>query len=598
MAKTSSISNTSVAQLGEAMLTIGANARDVAGGTTELSTMLGVLADNGIKGAEAGTHLRNVILAMNPTTDKAKDAWEALGVSAYDADGKLRALPNIFQDLNSAMEGMDMRTKQQLLSDMFNKTDLASVNALLGTSAERFEELATEIDGAWFTFSALDDELKTKGLPSLDAMRASFTELGVSAEDFDAILKYSQGDADLFADMLTDAADVGVTFDDVAQALGGDLEALSLAFEDTTGAAQAMADTQLDNLEGDITLMKSALEGVQIALSDQLTPVLRRFAQEGSKQLSGLTTAIREDGLAGALQFAQNLLQETVDSLIAQAPEMLEAGVELITSFMDSVTEKLPEIQKKGMELVSSIATGIANNLPEILTSAGKLLYTLATGLVDSIPQLVDAAGKIIMSLAGFLIDNGPQIVAKGAELIEKLIEGLIQAIPKIGEGVGQVIDAIKDKFGEFDWGEIGRNIIDGLKNGITGAASRAGDAITETGGKIVDWGKKKLGIESPSKVFRDEVGKMIPLGMAEGIDAGAEDVNRSMESLTQDLISRFTADVTYDLPDLSSYTEQLGASLTGTAQTEITVPLIVDGREMARATAWYTNEQLAWEAR
>ena len=83
MAKTASKSNTSVEQLGDAMLTIGATARNVAGGTTELSTVLGVLADNGIKGSEAGTHLRNILLKMNPDTDKAVAAWENLGISAY-----------------------------------------------------------------------------------------------------------------------------------------------------------------------------------------------------------------------------------------------------------------------------------------------------------------------------------------------------------------------------------------------------------------------------------------------------------------------------------------------------------------------------------
>ena len=86
MAKTSSKSNTSVSQMGEAILKIGGNAKNLSGGTRELSQVLGLLADNGIKGSEAGTHLRNIMLALNPTTEKAADAWNELGISAYDAD--------------------------------------------------------------------------------------------------------------------------------------------------------------------------------------------------------------------------------------------------------------------------------------------------------------------------------------------------------------------------------------------------------------------------------------------------------------------------------------------------------------------------------
>ena len=92
MAKTSSTTNTSVAQLGDAILTIGATAKSVKGGTDELNTALGILANNGIKGAEGGTHLRNVILSLQNPTDKAAACMEQLGVDVYDSEGNMRSL--------------------------------------------------------------------------------------------------------------------------------------------------------------------------------------------------------------------------------------------------------------------------------------------------------------------------------------------------------------------------------------------------------------------------------------------------------------------------------------------------------------------------
>ena len=106
MSKTASTTNTSVAQLGEAILTIGATAKTVKGGTAELNTALGILANNGIKGAEGGTHLRNVILALQSPTDKAAACMESLGVEVYDSEGNMRSLNDILGDLNTSMDGI------------------------------------------------------------------------------------------------------------------------------------------------------------------------------------------------------------------------------------------------------------------------------------------------------------------------------------------------------------------------------------------------------------------------------------------------------------------------------------------------------------
>lgn len=207
MAKTSSKTNTSVSQLGDAMLTIGGTAKNLSGGTKELNQVLGLMADNGIKAGEAGTHLRNIILAMNPTTKDAKEAFDELNFSAYDSQGNLREMSEIFGELKEKTADMTSQERQDIIGKMFKVTDIAAVNALLDTNAERWGEVAGAIDGA-------------------------------------------------------------------------------------SGAAEAMADTQLDNLQGDITLMKSAFEGLQIAISDEVTPDLRKLIQTATKGLEWATEHI------------------------------------------------------------------------------------------------------------------------------------------------------------------------------------------------------------------------------------------------------------------------------------------------------------------
>lgn len=141
MAKTASKSNTSVAQLGEAILTVGGTAKELAGGTVELNTALGVLANVGIKGSEGGTALRNIMLAMTPTTDKATSAFERLNLESYDANGNLRPLNETFRDLNKAISGMTSQEKTEVLNDIFNKVDLKSASAMLAACASSTEDL-------------------------------------------------------------------------------------------------------------------------------------------------------------------------------------------------------------------------------------------------------------------------------------------------------------------------------------------------------------------------------------------------------------------------------------------------------------------------
>ncbi|HEL0778931.1 TPA: phage tail tape measure protein [Streptococcus equi subsp. zooepidemicus] len=192
MAKIASSTNTSVGQLGEGILTIGATAKTVKGGTAELNTALGILANNGIKGAEGGTHLRNVILSLQNPTDKAAATMDSLGVSVFDSQGNMRSLNDILGDLNASMEGMTEEEKANIISKIFNKTDLSSVNALLANTGDTWNELQT-------------------------------------------------------------------------------------AIENSGGAAQQMADTQLDNLSGQLTILKSAVEGFAISIGETLMPMVKNI---------------------------------------------------------------------------------------------------------------------------------------------------------------------------------------------------------------------------------------------------------------------------------------------------------------------------------
>lgn len=180
LAKTSQKSNTSVAQLGEAILTVGGTAKSLAGGVDELNTMLGLIADNGIKGAEGGTALRNIILSLSAPTDTAAAALKELNVQAFDSDGNLRELSDVFGDLNTSLAPLTDEEKTQFLNKIFNKVDLKAVNALLGTTSTRFDELRGYIEDCDGAAAQMAETMSDNLEGDMQILNSSLEAVGVS----------------------------------------------------------------------------------------------------------------------------------------------------------------------------------------------------------------------------------------------------------------------------------------------------------------------------------------------------------------------------------------------------------------------------------
>ena len=385
MAKTASRSNTSVAQLGEAILTVGGTAKNLVGGTTELNTALGILADNGMKGAEGGTKLRNMIQALTAPTDKASALMEELGVSAFDADGNMRPLNDTFADLADAMSNMTQQGRMETMAEIFNARDIKAAEAMLANYGKRWDELTGEIDNA-------------------------------------------------------------------------------------KGAADEMAKTQLDNLAGDVTLLKSAFEGAQIAVSDSLTPSLREFVQFGTKGLSELTTAFQEGGISGAMDKLGEILADGITMVTDMLPDMIDAGLRLLGALGEGIVQNAPQIFS-AIETVggmikdalvnvmqdaaakmsevdwASVGAKIGEKLKSALSAAKdiatvgiKLISELAKGIGEAAPTLIPAAVEAVAEFAQGIVDSAPSLIEAAFQLISGLAEGIINAIPVLIQALPQLI--------------------------------------------------------------------------------------------------------------------------------------------------------------
>lgn len=591
MAKASSKSNTSVEQLGDAILTVGGTAKMVAGGTNEISTALGIMADSGIKGSEAGTHLRNVLLAMTPKSDKAAEAFDQLSFSAYDAEGNLRPLADIFGELSIKLDDYTAEGKTELLSEMFNKTDLAALDAMLTAAEMDYSELGDAISAAGIPVSDFANALDGQSLSAQEAgeLLAKYIRLGYSTEEIADRMNIMYGWS---SDATTQALEVVNEKIADQQDRWGELAG---EIDDCTGAAQAMADTQLDNLAGDVTLFKSALEGVQIAVSDALTPALRGFTQFGSSAMTQISEGIKSGGAEGLGAAIGNIIAQAITGLTTAAPQFLAMGAQFLSGLgqgimasapaimtaISGVVSQLPQafstglpaLVSSGTEVISNVAQGIAAALPQILSTGAEIIGSLLNGIATSIPTLITTAATIIPQLTGPLLAGAPQFLAAGMTFIINLVSGLISALPSVLSAVLQIVaqiiasfasslpqifrqgflllgqvaagiinaipqipstiakvtKAIKEAFGKFDWAKIGADILNGIKDGITGAIDAVVSAAKGAGEAIYNGIKGFFQIGSPSKLMADEVGKWIPEGIAVGITSHITPVNEAI---------------------------------------------------------------------
>ena len=358
LAVTAQKSNTSVSQLGEASLTVGGTAKMLSGGVTEMNTALGILADNGIKGSEGGTALRNVILSLSAPTDTAAAALYSLGVTAFDSSGAMRPLEDTFADLNAALSSLSYQERTAVLNEIFNKVDLKSVNALLGTSSERFDELSGYISdcaGAAAQMAAtMDDNLKG----DLTIMQSALEGLGIAAyEKFQTPMRTAVQEV---------TASIGELSKSITSGrLGESLEQLAVKFGNfVSAAAELVSDKILPAaINGMSWLADNAQTLLEVAVPMVAAVTAFNVAMKGFTVWQTAATAIQtlktaNEG-ATIAQIALNTAMEANPvGLLVAGVAALTAGLIAFASVGSDATAKTDEYSKS-LERARENAEGI-----------------------------------------------------------------------------------------------------------------------------------------------------------------------------------------------------------------------------------------------
>ena len=512
LAQTASKANTSVAQLGEAILTVGGTAKGLAGGTTELNTALGILADNGLKGAEGGTHLRNIILSLQNPTDKAADALKGLGVDVYDAQGNMRGLNDVFKDLQGAMDGMSNAQKDNVLSTLFNKTDLTAANAMLANCTDRFDELSAAVEnsaGACENMYAIQlDNLNG----DIDILKSGLSDLGISIyKDLNGPLRETTQLATSMVGELSEAYKSG-GMEGMVGAVGGCMAEVVNTIADYAPQVVSMGVDLLENFISGITdnsgaLATAASEVITVFVEGLFTlvpqvilagiDILTQFVQSMTAQLPQListgTQAIVNfvngiiQRLPEVISTALTLVQTLVNSIGQNAPMLISAAIQLIGNLVLGIASMLPQLLQMGIQLILSLAQGILSNLPQILQMGVQIIISLVSGITQMLPMIIQGGIQLIISLIQGIIANLGNIVQAAVQIVITLATGLIQAIPQLRAAIPQLVGAIIDTILSTNWLDVGIQIIKGLIDGILSTGKSLWNAIKSlfTGGEV-----------------------------------------------------------------------------------------------------------------
>jgi phage-related protein len=250
----------------------------------------------------------------------------------------------------------------------------------------------------------------------------------------------------------------------------------------------------------------------------QIDQILTLVQTKGPEIITNFGTGITA-ALPGLMSQGATLILGLINAITANLPALITVGASIIATLVSSLAEQLPQLIPAAFNMVLTLVESLIDNLPQIIMSGLKLMEGLAQGIANAIPRVAAKAPVIIGKLASTIITNLPQILQTGVKIITQLAVGLVQGIPALLGKIPSMISQIKNAFTSVNWGSVGMNIISGIASGISSAVGSLISAAISAASSALDAIKSKLGIHSPSRVFRDQVGKMMALGMGIGFE-------------------------------------------------------------------------------
>jgi TP901 family phage tail tape measure protein len=274
--------------------------------------------------------------------------------------------------------------------------------------------------------------------------------------------------------------------------------------------------------EGGTTGLINAAGSVMSACLSKLAEYLPEVINVGVQLLTSLLQGLM-NSLPDLVSAAGQIIETLIDTVLDFLPDFLSAGLDFIGEMIDGIVQKMPSIISSITTVINKLISTLASNLPSFLSKGVEIIGKMASGILNNLPTIISSLTSILTNLISTIVTNLPQFLSKGIEIIGKLAAGLIQAIPTAVAAIPEIIKSSISAFTSTDWGSVGKNIISGIAKGITSGVSSIVNAAKEAAKSALNAAKSFLGIKSPSRKARDEVGAMFDEGIAGGVEDNAD---------------------------------------------------------------------------
>lgn len=358
LAAASSNANTNVALLGETFKYVAPVAGALGYSVEDMSVAIGLMANSGIKGSQAGTALRSVLSRLAKPTDEVASAMEALGISLTKQDGTMKSFSEIMADMRKGFADLTEAQKAQMAAALGGQEAMSGLLAIVNASDEDFTKL-------------------TKAINKAD------------------------------------------------------------------GAAKKMADTMQDNLKGQVTILKSSLEGLGIEFYDAIQEPLKNAAGKGIVYIGQLADALKDGGVSGAARELGNVFGSIAGDIAKAAPKLVKAATACIKGLLSGIRKNLPQIVKGAMEAGTALVEGLLDILPELVSAGAELLAGLMEGFAGALPELIPAAINGLVNTVIAFLSNLDSLAECGVRLVAGILQGVISAVPTLVEGIGRIIQSV-----------------------------------------------------------------------------------------------------------------------------------------------------------
>lgn len=533
LAENANRTNSSVAETGEAMKYIAPLARAAGISMEETAAAIGIMANAGIQGSQAGTTLRGALSRLSKPTDDMVGVMEQLGISFYDSEGKMKSLSDQVGMLRTAMQGMTDEQKNNVLVTLYGQESLSGMLALINEgqgSLTQLTESFRECDGAaQQAATTMQDNLQG----AIEQMKGSLETLGIVLYD-----------------------SVSEPLKNLAQQATDAINQLTTAFQENgmpgfiSVGGQVISNILLGIAQMLPSLLENAILIIQqivASLNENMPQLVIAGGQILLTLISGMATLLPTLG-----EFALNLITQIGNGITENAPQLVPKGIEAVLQFIQGIVSNFPQIVSTGLDMLVSLAEGIANSLPTLIAEVPKIINEFCSNIDSLLPKILSAGIQIIIALGKGIIQSIPTIIANAGEIVTailnvithlnlfstgaNLIKGLGNGIKSIFSSISSIIknliSKIKNPF-NINWGSIGENIIKGIAKGISSAIGWVVNAAKKAAQSAFNAAKSLLGIHSPSTLFRDEIGLNMALGMGIGFEDNipVQDINSALDN-------------------------------------------------------------------